>query len=66
VTAYMLWTMEWFDVWRHGVPPARYLLRAYLPLILALGSAGWLVGGLVVRERGWQVSCQDVFADRRV
>ncbi len=49
--AYALWKMEWFDVWRHGVPPVRYVLRAYLPWIVTLGFAGWFLGGLVVGPR---------------
>lgn len=50
-TAYRLWEMERFDVWRHGVPPIWFMLRAYLPWIVALAVAGWFVGRLVVRER---------------
>jgi preprotein translocase subunit Sec61beta len=33
-TAYRLWDMEWFDVWRHGVPSVRYMLVAYLLISL--------------------------------
>jgi hypothetical protein len=50
-TAYRLWEMEWFDVWRHGVPPLRFMLRAYVPWIAALAVAGWFVGGWVLRDR---------------
>lgn len=49
--AYVLWTMEWFDVWRHGVPPLRYVLSAYLPWVAALAVAGWFAGGLILRQR---------------
>jgi hypothetical protein len=47
VTAYMLWKMEWFDVWRHGVPPASYLLVYYAPYITVIGVTGWFLGGLL-------------------
>jgi len=50
VAAYMLWKMEWFDVWRHGVPSLTFMLKGYAPWIGALAVVGWFVGGLVVRE----------------
>ncbi len=50
-TAYRLWEMEWFDVWRHGAPALGYVLRAYVPWVVALGVAGWFVGGLTVRPK---------------
>ena len=43
VGGYMLWRMEWFDVWRHGVPSAAYLVN-YVYSIGALAAIGWLVG----------------------
>jgi uncharacterized membrane protein len=49
-TAYMLWKMEWFDVWRHGIPSASYLLGGYLPYIAGIGAIGWFSGGLVARR----------------
>lgn len=53
-TAYMLWNMDWFDVWRHGVPSVeymlRYVLRYYLPWIASLGLLGWFAGGLLVGQ----------------
>ena len=33
---YMIWRIEWFDVWRHGVPPVGYMLTAFGPY-----SAAW-------------------------
>lgn len=45
-TAYRLWSMEWFDVWRHGNPPVTYVL-GYLPWILGFGAAGWFAGGVL-------------------
>ena len=39
---YAVYTMEWFDVWRHGVPPLSFLLQAYAPYVLAFSLLGWL------------------------
>jgi hypothetical protein len=46
-TAYMLWRMEWFDVWRHGIPPLSYVIL-YVPYIAAFAAVGWLLGGAVL------------------
>jgi len=46
---YKLWQIEWFDIWRHGVPPATYLATVYLPYVLAGAGAGWVFGSLVTR-----------------
>ncbi len=48
---YMIWRMEWFDVWRHGVPSVGFMLTAYGPWLAVFASLGWLVGLLVVRPR---------------
>lgn len=48
---YWHWEMEWFDVWRHGVPPATYIILNYLPYIVVFAAVGWFTGGFVVRER---------------
>jgi hypothetical protein len=45
--AWRMYQMEWYDVWRHGMPSASYLLTGYLPYLLALGFIGWLVGRLI-------------------
>lgn len=45
-TAYWLWRMEWFDVWRHGVPSISYLI-GYLPYMVGFGLVGWFLGGLI-------------------
>ncbi len=55
-TAYRLWEMESFDVWRHGLPSVTFMLKAYAPWIAALAAAGWWAGGRVVRERAEVVS----------
>ena len=44
---YALYYVEWFDVWRHGVPSASYLL-GYSPYVLLAAMAGWSVSYLVV------------------
>ena len=35
-----LWAVEWFDVWRHGIPSLSYLLELYLPWLVAVGAVG--------------------------
>ena len=51
--AWFIRKLEWYDVWRHGMPSPSYLLTGYLPYLLALGFIGWLVGRLMsnVRQR---------------
>jgi hypothetical protein len=44
---YLLWRMEWFDMWRHGVPPISYLATTYLPYMASLALLGWFIGGLI-------------------
>src|SRR5688572_11273845 len=39
--------LEWYDVWRHGMPAGSYLLTGYLSYLRALGCIGWLVGRLI-------------------
>ena len=48
-TAFMLWRMEWFDVWRHGTPSLSYLATGYLPYIAVFAICGWVLGGSVLR-----------------
>ena len=45
---YMLYRMEWFDVWRHGIPPVSYFVTAYVPYIGAFAALGWLLAAWVV------------------
>src|SRR5688500_16509990 len=42
--AWMLRKLEWYDVWRHGMPSVSYLVTGYVPYLLALGFIGWFVG----------------------
>jgi hypothetical protein len=43
-TAYMIWRMEWFDVWRHGFPSLSYLMTAFAPYMILSGAVGWALG----------------------
>jgi hypothetical protein len=47
-----LFQMEWFDVWRHGVPGPAYWLTTLVPWGAAFASAGAVLGGAVVTRRG--------------
>ena len=47
-----LFQMEWFDVWRHGVPGPAYWLTTLVPWGAAFASAGAVLGGAVVTARG--------------
>jgi hypothetical protein len=57
--AYLLWLVEWTDVWRHGIPPASYIIKLYVPYMAALGLLGWFVGGLIARPRGRRLATRD-------
>jgi hypothetical protein len=49
--SYMLWRMEWFDVWRYGAPPIGYVLAGYAPWVIAFAGVGWALGALLSRGR---------------
>jgi hypothetical protein len=49
-TAYMLWRMEWYDVWRHGIPPANLLL-IYAVYIAGFAAVGWFLGTRIAPKR---------------
>jgi len=40
--AYVLWRLEWFDVWRHGVPSPSYLVTTFVPYLGVFAVLGWL------------------------
>ena len=46
-TFYALYRVEWFDVWRHGVPPFGFMLKSYGPYVLLAGLVGWATGSLL-------------------
>ena len=43
-SAYFIWRMEWFDVYRHGMPSVTYMLTSIVPYTLIVGLTGWLLG----------------------
>jgi len=51
-SAWSMWRIEWFDVWRHGMPSPIYLLTGYVPSLVAFGIIGWLIGKVICRQRG--------------
>jgi H+/Cl- antiporter ClcA len=50
VTTYTLWRIEWFDVWRHGVPPLSYLL-IYAVYGSVFGAIGWFLARAILPGR---------------
>lgn len=48
---WVLFQMEWFDVWRHGIPGPGYWLTVLAPWGLGFASAGAVIGGVIVRTR---------------
>lgn len=50
--AYAMWRMEWFDVWRHGIPPLSYIVSAYTPYLACFAAVGWFAAGKVPRGSG--------------
>lgn len=46
---WLLFRMEWFDVWRHGVPGLRYWITMLLPWGIAWAAAGAVIGGCLPR-----------------
>jgi hypothetical protein len=53
-TFYMLYRMEWFDVWRHGMPSLASLAAGYLPWVAAAGAAGWAIAGRITVAGTWR------------
>jgi hypothetical protein len=43
-SGFVLRRMDWFDVFRHGMPSLRWMLVTYGPLLAAYGVIGWLIG----------------------
>jgi hypothetical protein len=49
-SAYMLWRVEWFDVWRHGTPPPS-LLFIYGCYSTVYGLIGWFLARAILPRR---------------
>ena len=47
-TMFTLWRLEWFDVWRQGVPGVTYLLF-YVPYVAGAAAIGWVIRIIVTR-----------------
>lgn len=45
-TAYAIWRVEWFDVFRWGVPGPKQLF-VYACYVSACGTLGWFLAALV-------------------
>jgi hypothetical protein len=50
-TGYWLWRVEWFDLWRHGLPSPSYLLK-YALCVGIYGVAGWCFASRLPAMRG--------------
>jgi hypothetical protein len=48
--AYIMWRIEWFDVWRHGFPSVGYLVSAYVPHMSVCGVIGYAIGYAIGRK----------------
>jgi hypothetical protein len=48
-SSYKIWQMEWFDVWRHGVPGAS-LLIIYGLYAAVYGAIGWFIAKAILRN----------------
>jgi hypothetical protein len=48
-TAFSLWRMEWFDIWRHGFAarPFLYVVTSYGPPIVILAMVGAALGATI-------------------
>ena len=49
-TGYMLWRLDWFDVWRHGTPALSQVF-IYASYMAAYGAIGWFIAGKIDRVR---------------
>jgi hypothetical protein len=52
-TAFSLWRMEWFDVWRHGIGARSlsYVVTSYGPPIVIFAMIGAALGAMIVGGR---------------
>jgi hypothetical protein len=49
VAAILFWRVEWFDIYRHGLPPLGYIVESMGPVVLILGLIGGSVGAILAR-----------------
>ena len=50
VGAVQMWRMEWFDIYRHGMPDVAYILHSMGPVVLVLGILGAATGAILARR----------------
>jgi hypothetical protein len=48
-TAVVLYQVEWFDMFRNGMPPLRYF-KGWLPWIAPYAALGWFIGYRLARR----------------
>jgi hypothetical protein len=49
VSAVLFWRVEWFDIYRHGMPALGYIVESMGPVVLILGLVGACLGAMLVR-----------------
>ena len=49
VGAYLMWTAEWFDVYRHSMPRVGYFVRAMVAPKVLMAITGWTLGRVIGR-----------------
>lgn len=49
VTSISIWRLEWYDVFRHGVPVNPSLILTYTAIVTTYSVIGWWLGGVVAR-----------------
>jgi hypothetical protein len=49
--AYVIWTVEWTDVYRHGMPSFGYFFRTMIVYAAAMAAIGWFAGRRIGRSR---------------
>ena len=50
-TAFSLWRVEWFDVWRHGTPSLSYMVKGYGAPVAIYAAVGGVIGSVIARRR---------------
>jgi len=65
VGAYLIWTAEWFDVYRHGMPSVGYFLRTMVAGSALMASFGWMLGRAIASCSAEQLSTTPQSRSRR-